>query len=62
MKETLMKHDDRVNFKMPAELVEAVADIAKRRMMSRSAYLRQATLEKLEKDGVRLMPDFKPAA
>jgi predicted transcriptional regulator len=42
----------RMNFVLPRELAEPVAEIARRRMMSRSAYLRQALLEKLE----RLLP------
>ena len=46
----------RMNFVLPQELAEPVAEIARRRMISRSAYLRQALLEKLERDGYCLMP------
>ena len=43
--------DEQMQFKLPQELVDAVADVSRRRMMSRSAYCRQALLEKLERDG-----------
>jgi len=48
------KFDEKMNFKLPQELVDSLEAIARRRMMSRSAYCRQALLEKLERDGVRL--------
>ena len=48
------KFDEKMNFKLPQELVDSLEAIARRRMMSRSAYCRQALLKKLERDGVRL--------
>jgi predicted transcriptional regulator len=52
-----------MQFKLPQELVDAVADIARKRMTSRSSYCRQALLEKLERDGIcPLTPPFKSAA
>jgi predicted transcriptional regulator len=51
MKERTRFCDEQMQFKLPQELVDAVADIARKRMMSRSAYCRQALLEKLERDG-----------
>jgi hypothetical protein len=54
---------ERMNFKLTPELVESVAAISRRRMMSRSAYLRQAVLEKLERDGICVTPtETKTAA
>ena len=54
---------ERMNFKLTPELVESVATISRRRMMSRSAYLRQAVLEKLERDGTCVTPtETKTAA
>jgi predicted transcriptional regulator len=43
---------EQMQFKLPQELSEAVAKIARQRMISRSAYCRQALLEKLERDGI----------
>ena len=55
--------DRRTNFKTTPELDEAVTAISRRRMMSRSAYLRQAVLEKLERDGTCVTPtETKTAA
>jgi predicted transcriptional regulator len=52
-----------MQFKLPQELVDAVANIARKRMMSRSAYCRQALLEKLERDGLcPTTPDLTAAA
>jgi hypothetical protein len=53
---------ERMNFKLTPELVESVATISRRRMMSRSAYLRQAVLEKLERDGICVTPTEIKAA
>ena len=54
---------EQMQFKLPQELVDAVADLSRRRMMSRSAYCRQALLEKLERDGIcPLMHDRTVAA
>jgi predicted transcriptional regulator len=47
---------ERLNFVLPQELAVPVAEIARRRMISRSAYLRQALLEKLERDGYCPVP------
>jgi Ribbon-helix-helix protein, copG family len=47
--------DEQMQFKLPQELVEAITKIARQRMMSRSAYCRQALLEKLERDGLCLL-------
>jgi predicted transcriptional regulator len=44
--------DEQVQFKAPQELVDAMAEVARSRMISRSAYCRQALLEKLERDGL----------
>ena len=44
--------DEQMQFKLPQELVDAVADISRKRMMSRQCYCRQALLEKLERDGI----------
>ena len=41
-----------MEFKLPQELEDAVSNVARRRMMSRSAYCRQALIEKLERDGI----------
>jgi hypothetical protein len=55
--------DEQMQFKLPQELVVAVAEISRRRMMSRSAYCRQALIEKLERDGIcPMMPDLTAAA
>ena len=54
--------DEQMQFKFPQELVDAVADISRRRMMSRSAYCRQALLEKLERDGICPMPSDRTVA
>jgi predicted transcriptional regulator len=56
--------DEQMQFKLPQELVVAVADVARKRMISRSAYCRQALLEKLERDGrsPATPPDLKHAA
>ena len=43
---------EQMQFKLPQELSEAVAKIARQRMISRSAYCRQELLEKLERDGI----------
>jgi predicted transcriptional regulator len=44
--------DEQLQFKAPGELLDAVASIARKRMMSRSAYIRQAVSEKLARDGI----------
>jgi hypothetical protein len=41
-----------MNFKLPPELVEAITEGTRRRMVSTSAYVRLAILEKLERDGI----------
>jgi predicted transcriptional regulator len=46
------RFNEKMNFKLPQELVESLEAIARRRMMSRSAYCPQALLEKLERDGI----------
>jgi predicted transcriptional regulator len=54
---------EQMQFKLPQELSEAAAKIARQRMMSRSAYCRQALLEKLERDGLcPTTPDLTAAA
>jgi predicted transcriptional regulator len=45
-------HDEQLQFKAPGELLDAVANIARKRMMSRSAYIRQSVLEQLRRDGI----------
>jgi predicted DNA-binding protein len=50
------RFEQKMNFKLPDELVESLEAIARRRMMSRSAYCRQALLEKLERDGICPIP------
>jgi hypothetical protein len=42
----------RMDFFMPLELARLVAEVARRHMLSKSDYARQALLEKLERDGV----------
>jgi predicted transcriptional regulator len=55
--------DEQMQFKLPQELVEAITKIARQRMMSRSAYCRQALIEKLERDGIcPMLPDITAAA
>jgi hypothetical protein len=54
--------DEQMQFKLPQELVDAVAEVSRKRMMSRSAYCRQALLEKLERDGICPMPPDLTAA
>ena len=55
--------DEQMQFKLPQELVDAVAEVSRKRMMSRSAYCRQALLEKLERDGLcPTTPDLTAAA
>jgi metal-responsive CopG/Arc/MetJ family transcriptional regulator len=55
--------DEQMQFKLPQELVDAVADISRMRMMSRSAYCRQALIEKLERDGIcPMLPDLTAVA
>ena len=50
--------DEQMQFKLPQELVDAITKIARQRMISRSAYCRQALLEKLERDGIcPMLPD-----
>jgi hypothetical protein len=49
--------DEQMQFKLPQELVDAVADVSRKRMISRSAYCRQA---KLERDGI--CPIMPPVA
>ena len=43
----------RMDVHMPRELAQLVAEVARRRMVSKSDYARQALLEKLERDGVK---------
>jgi metal-responsive CopG/Arc/MetJ family transcriptional regulator len=55
--------DEQMQFKLPQELVHAVEEVSRKRMISRSAYCRQALLEKLERDGVcPIMPTNTVAA
>jgi hypothetical protein len=49
--------DEKMQVNLPRELVDAVVEIARRNMVSRSAYCRQAIAEKLERDG---SSPFKP--
>ena len=44
--------DEQIQLKVPHELAQAVADISRKRMMSRRAYCRQALLLALERDGI----------
>lgn len=46
-----------VEFKLPEELEAAATEIARKHMMSRSAYCRQALIEKLQRDGIDPMRD-----
>jgi len=41
-----------IEFKLPQELEAAATTIARKRLMSRSAYCRQALIEKLQRDGI----------
>ncbi len=54
--------DEQMQFKLPQELVDAVADVSRKRMMSRSAYCRQALVEKLERDGICVLPPNRTVA
>ena len=45
----------KMQLRLPHELTEVLDVIARRRMISRSAYARQALLEKLERDGVSVI-------
>jgi predicted HicB family RNase H-like nuclease len=42
----------KLNFFVPKELVETLHGISSKRMVSMSAYCRQALVEKLERDGI----------
>jgi metal-responsive CopG/Arc/MetJ family transcriptional regulator len=54
--------DEQMQFKLPQELVRAVEEVSHKRMISRSAYCRLALLEKLERDGIALIPPKTVAA
>jgi metal-responsive CopG/Arc/MetJ family transcriptional regulator len=54
--------DEQMQFKLPQELVDAVAEVSRKRMMSRSAYCRQALVEKLERDGICILTPKTVAA
>jgi predicted transcriptional regulator len=45
-----------MEFKLPQELEDAVSNGARKRMMSRSAYCRQALIEKLQREGIDPTP------
>jgi hypothetical protein len=55
----------RMDFWMPREMADLLAEASRRRLLSKSDYARQALIEKLERDGVRtVLPttcDLAPA-
>jgi hypothetical protein len=46
--------DRQMEFKLPTEMDDVITEVANERMISRSAFCRQAVAEKLEREG--LMP------
>jgi metal-responsive CopG/Arc/MetJ family transcriptional regulator len=48
---------EKINLALPARLVEAIDEVAQRQLRTRSEYIRQATLKRLEDDGFCLLSD-----
>jgi hypothetical protein len=53
---------DKLTLKVPHEISETLKQAAAQRLMTQSQYVRSALIAALEKDGVCVMPNFKPAA
>ena len=51
MRDTTYKRQ--FNLNLPEQIVEAMRAAARRRLMSRSEYIRQAIMKQLEQDGIR---------
>ena len=50
-------YSEQMNLKVPAEIVEAMKTASRRRLMSKSEYIRQAIVVQLERDGIRPIPE-----
>jgi metal-responsive CopG/Arc/MetJ family transcriptional regulator len=51
------RYEEKMQLRLPHNLTDLLETVASRRMVSRSAYCRQALIEKLERDGFCLLPD-----
>jgi predicted transcriptional regulator len=49
------KYEEKMQLRLPHELTKLLENVATRRMISRSAYCRQALAEKLERDGFSII-------
>jgi len=56
------RYDTLLQVRTPAELVDAIDKTADRNLVSRSAYVRTALIERLRADGVRFQPAIDEVA